>query len=383
MTAITEPIRGLKVPMQNPHPDINAFNDVLMGRKIPARPPLAEYLIDNPVMKPIVEMMGRRWVETVEKEEYMGGQMDLSRESRELINGFLDNIIAVWHALGYDFVRVEISLPLPAIAHVTSDTAPVEGQPNRAWQSMTEGVITNWEQFERYPWPQINDSCFHMHEYVCAHLPEGMGFTTCHAGGVYEHLSRLVSYQGLSLMLYDDPALFKAITDKLGGLLEEYTRRLLQLDGLFAVFQGEDFGHAMGPLISPDAIRQYFLTWHKKYAQMCHDAGKPYFLHSCGKVDAVMEDLITDVKIDGKHSFQDGVAPVIDYKKRYGDRIAIIGGVDIHALSSYRPDQLRQYVRHVIEECSPGGRFALGSGNSIPSYVPLENYLVMLDEALR
>jgi uroporphyrinogen decarboxylase len=39
-------------------------------------------------------------------------------------------------------------------------------------------------------------------------------------------------------------------------------------------------------------------------------------------------------------------------------------------------------VRHIIDKCAPGGRFALGSGNSIPSYVPLDHYLVMLDEAL-
>jgi uroporphyrinogen decarboxylase len=379
---VIENIRGLRVPLTKPRPDVGAFIDTLMGRKVPARPPLAEYLIDNAIMKPVLEMTGRKWVDTGEKEEYMGGQMDLSRESRELINRFLDNVIAFWHAMGYDFVRVEVSLPLPAIAHVTKDTAKVEGQTNRAWQSMTEGVITTWGQFEKYPWPQITDSCFYMHEYVCSHLPEGMGFTSCHAGGVYEHLSRLVSYEGLSMMLYDDPALFKAITDKIGGLLEEYNRRLLQLDGLFAVFQGEDFGHGMGTLISPKAIRDYFLPWHKKYARMAHEAGKLYFLHSCGKMDAVMEDLITDVKIDAKHSFQERVAPVIEWKNRYGDRIGIIGGVDIDVLTTYAPGELRKYVRHIIDECSPGGRFALGSGNSIPSYIPVENYLVMLDEAL-
>jgi len=354
----------------------------MLGRKVPAKPPLAEYLVDNVIMKPVLEMMGRKWVDTGEKGEYMGGQMDLSRQDREVINAFLDNVIAFWQAMGYDYVRVEVSLPLPAVSHVIRDTAQVEEQHDRAWQSMTEGVITTWEQFEKYPWPQITDSCFYMHEYVCAHLPEGLGFVTCHAGGVYEHLSRLVSYQGLCLMLYDDPALFKAVTDRIGGLIEEYNRDLLQLDGLAAIFQGEDFGHKTGMLISPQAVRDYFLPWHKKYARMCHDAGKPYFLHSCGKVDAVMEDLINDVKIDAKHSFQDGVAPVIEWKGQYGDRIGLIGGIDMDVLCTSPAEQLRKYVRRTIDECSPGGRFAVGSGNSIPSYVPLENYLVMLDEAL-
>ena len=95
-----------------------------------------------------------------------------------------------------------------------------------------------------------------------------------------------------------------------------------------------------------------------------------------------MDDLINDVKIDGKHSFQDGVAPIIDWKKKYGDKIALIGGIDMDVLSRYSPDEVRRYVRRAIDECSPGGRFAVGAGNSIPSYIPLENYLVMLDEGL-
>ena len=380
--SVTEKSRTVRLPAIKHRTDITTFIDSLLGRKIPERPPLCEYLIDNVIMKPVLEMLGRPWVDTGEKEEYMGGQMDLTREGREVINGFLSNVIAFWEAMGYDYVRVEISLPLPAVSHVAEDTAEGEKH-NRAWQAMTEGIITNWEQFEKYPWPKITDSCFYMHEYVCSHLPEGMGFTTCHAGGVYEHLSRLVSYQGLCIMLYDDPALFKAITDKLGGLLEEYNRRLLQFKEISAIWQGEDFGHSMGMLISPKAVREYFLPWHKKYASMCHAAGRPYFLHCCGKVDAIMEDLIEDVKIDGKHSFQDGVAPVIEWKKRYGHRIGIIGGVDVDKLCSSPPDVLRKYIRNIIDECAPGGRFAIGSGNSIPTYVPLENYLVMVEEAHR
>jgi uroporphyrinogen decarboxylase len=70
-------------------------------------------------------------------------------------------------------------------------------------------------------------------------------------------------------------------------------------------------------------------------------------------------------------------------KRRYGDRIAILGGVDVDVLTRATPDDLRRYVRRVIDECAPGGRYAVGSGNSIPSYVPVVNYLTMLDEALR
>jgi uroporphyrinogen decarboxylase len=42
---------------------------------------------------------------------------------------------------------------------------------------------------------------------------------------------------------------------------------------------------------------------------------------------------------------------------------------------------VRERARFLIETCGSRGRYALGSGNSIPSYVPPENYLAMIDEA--
>jgi hypothetical protein len=38
-------------------------------------------------------------------------------------------------------------------------------------------------------------------EYINQHLPEGMGFVSCHAAGILEHLSQLMSYEGLCLAL--------------------------------------------------------------------------------------------------------------------------------------------------------------------------------------
>lgn len=372
------------VPLEKPRPDIDRFLNAMSGKKIPQKVPMVEYLIDNALMKPILEdMMGRKWVETSDKTEYVGGQMDFSKEGLETINAWLDNQIAFWYHMGYDFVRVEVSLPLPAISLVTADTARGYEDHNRAWQGLHEGPIKSWEDFEKYPWPEISDNSFYIHRYICDHLPDGFGFITCHAGGVYEHVSRLMGYENLCYKLYDDPKLVKSVADRLGGLFQTYNRRLLELDRLSVIFQGEDFGFNTQTLISPDDIRRYFLPWHKRYAAMCHEKGIPYYLHSCGKVDDIMEDLIEDVKIDGKHSFQDNVLSVIEAKKRYGDRICILGGVDVDKLTTYEPDHLRRYVRGIIDECGQGGRFAIGAGNSIPSYIPLENYLTMLDEALK
>jgi uroporphyrinogen decarboxylase len=372
------------VPVDRPKPDIQRFLAAMRGQRVPDKVPLVEYLVDNTVMKPILEhMLGRKWVDTSEKTEYTGGQMDLSRENQATIDAWLDNQIAFWYHLGYDFIRAEVSLPLPAVSLLTADTARGNEQANRAWQGLNAGPIRSWEDFEKYPWPQVSDRDFYIHRYICDHLPEGLGFITCHAGGVYEHTSRLLGYENLCLKLFDDPRLVQAVADRLGGIIAEYNRRLLQLEGLSVIFQGEDFGFNTQTLLSPRDIRRYFLPWHRSYAKMCHDRGIPYYLHSCGAVEEIMEDFIETVRVDGKHSFQDNVLPVQEAKRRWGDRICILGGVDVHKLTSYDETSLRKYVRGIIDDCSPGGRFALGAGNSIPSYIPVENYLIMLDEARR
>ncbi|MEI7615926.1 MAG: uroporphyrinogen decarboxylase family protein, partial [Actinomycetota bacterium] len=370
--------------IKNPKPDIGRFLGIMKGNIIPDKPPIVEYLIDNAVMKPILEeMLGLKWVDTSDKTEYMGGQMDFSREKRGQINAMLDNLISFWYHMGYDFIRIEASLYLPAISMAIEDTAKVINKQSRAWQDEHIGVIKSWEDFENYPWPEIKEEDFYIHNYISSHLPDGMGFITCHAGGVYEHLSRLMSYEGLCFALIDDPQLFQAVTDKIGSILLQYYKYLLEIKQISLIFQGEDFGYNNQTLISPKDINKYFLPWHQKFAKLCHENDKLYFLHSCGKINLIMEDLINDVKIDGKHSFQDEVLPITEAKKIYGDRICLLGGVDIDKLTRLEPAELRKYVRKIIDNCAPGGKFAIGSGNSISSYIPVINYLTMLDEALK
>jgi uroporphyrinogen decarboxylase len=95
-----------------------------------------------------------------------------------------------------------------------------------------------------------------------------------------------------------------------------------------------------------------------------------------------MEDLIEDVRIDAKHSYEDAILPVEQFQARYGDRIAVFGGIDVNILAGGTPDNVRRRVRELKEVCGSRGRYAIGSGNSIPSYIPLENYLAMVDEVL-
>jgi len=351
-----------RVPLARPAPDIGSMMDVLMGRKpIASRPPLVEYLVDEVHVRSVATMLGR--------------------PLRDDGTTTLDDHIQWWYRLGFDYVRIErnVGFAMPG----ESGQDPTTRSHTRSWQKMAGGTIADRQGFERYPWPEDSDQPLVDIAYVNDHLPEGMGLIASHAAGVYEHLSGIMGYENLCIQLHEDADLVQAVADRIGGLMERYYRRLVQLDRLAAVWAGDDMGFKTATLIAPDQLRRCVLPWHKRFARIAHDAGKPYFLHTCGHTLEITDDLIDDVGIDGKHSFEDAVIPIAEFQRRYAGRLAVLGGVDVDVLTRSDEPTLRKYVRNIIEQCSPRGRFAVGSGNSFPSYVPIENFLIMLDEALK
>ena len=95
----------------------------------------------------------------------------------------------------------------------------------------------------------------------------------------------------------------------------------------------------------------------KRVADLAHSHGMPFGLHSCGNNTAIMEELIHDVGIDAKHSFQDGVEPVIEFKRRWGDRVAVLGGIDMGRLATMPVEEFRPWCRGVLCTCMGGGGY--------------------------
>jgi uroporphyrinogen decarboxylase len=351
-----------------------------MGKEITDKPPIMDYYIDDDVMRVILEkLMGRKWTYPYKAE---GGIRRAATDNKQTIATYWDNYIAFWYRMGYDYVRLEMGYDFSLRHRFAKDTAKLS-KGNRAWAEETRGLIQSWEDFEKYPWPQLENVDFFPFEYVSTHLPGEMKMIVSHAGGLFEWLTWILSVHRLSILLYDSPELVGAVVDRIGNLMVRFYEQILEVPNICAIFPGDDMGFKTSTIISPKHLHQYILPWHKKFAQMAHAKGLPYFLHSCGDLEEIMDSLIEEVQIDGRHSFEDVILPAAKFKRRYGDKIAILGGVDMDYLSRRSPDEVRCYVRKLIDECAPGGRFAVGASNSVANYVPIENYLTMLDETLK
>ena len=94
-----------------------------------------------------------------------------------------------------------------------------------------------------------------------------------------------------------------------------------------------------------------------------------------------MDDVIGDMGFDAKHSFEDAIQPVEEAYEAYRGRIALLGGVDMDFLCRSTPEAVYRRSRALLELTESQG-YALGSGNSIPSYVPYENYCAMMAAGL-
>lgn len=366
----------MRIPLKNPKPDIESFKQTILRKKAPKRPPFIELHIDKEIVQEIVETkLDRKWVPPVS-------------DDREAQAECLRNYIEVHYRLGYDFVRLTGQFRFSSGLHFASRTRDVTdtaslSRGERQWTEEGAGMINSWEDFEKYPWPSLDEVDPWATEFVSKNMPEGMGILACPAQGIFEcGMNTLFGYQNLSYMLYDDPDLVKAAFDKTGELLYSYYESIVGLGNLAGFFQGEDMGFNTNTLVSADALRKYVLPWHKKIAQLAHDHNLIYILHSCGNLESIMEDLIDDVKMDAKHSFEDTIMPVTEYKEKYGNRVGVAGGVDVDKLCRLNESDLRKYVRDIIGKCSKNGGYALGTGNSVANYVPLQNFLIMLDEGL-
>jgi uroporphyrinogen decarboxylase len=135
-------------------------------------------------------------------------------------------------------------------------------------------------------------------------------------------------------------------------------------------------------MLSPDDLRRYVFPWHQRIVAAAHAAGKPGILHSCGNASEIMDDIIDTMAFDGKHSFEDTIQPIEDAYDQYKGRVALLGGIDVDYVIRSEPDAVYRRSREMLERASAVGGYALGTGNSVPAYVPDENYCAMVWAAL-
>jgi len=347
-------------------PDFEQLEKVIKGEKPPTRVHLVELGIDVEVMQYVVEnVLEWKWVPNTEETR--------AAHARQQVE--------FYRAMGYDFATGWGWFDdMPRFKErTTADTAKLS-HGERHWVEEGGGIIKNWDDFEHIEWDRIRPN-FQRIENMKRFLPDGMKIAM--GTTVFEMiLEKFLGYQDLFMLSVDNPDLVEAVFARWGQKVYDLYEEAVQYPEVGAIFHADDLGFKTSTMLSPEFLEKNVFPWFKKYAALAHEQGKTYWYHCCGNVLNVMDDLIEDVGIDAFHSFQDVIIPAGRFLDKYGDRIAALGGVDMDKLARMEEAELRRYVQEILAECMPK-RFALGSGNTVANYIPVKNYLAMIDEARR
>ena len=329
-------------------PDFNNLLKVLR-RERPERPTLFDFFMNLPLY------------ERVNGRGYPGGtELDYSLF-----------VMEAFAKMGYDHLTT----------HGSNFGFPKRERRQKASLSLNEGaMITDRASFERYPWPDPDAADYSRLDTLRRYLPEGMKLVVYGPDGVLENVIRLVGYDNVCFMLYEDPELLGWIFDAVGSRLVRYYEIAGQADSVGAMIGNDDWGFKTQPFLSPADLRKYVFPWHRRIVETIHGCGMPAILHSCGNMSALWEDVIA-LGYDAKHSYEDAIAPVEQEYEKYAGRIAVLGGMDIDYVCAHPVAEIRRRAGAMLKRAADRGGYALGMGSAVPDYVPQDSFLAMIDVA--
>lgn len=338
-------------------PDYRHIQDAAWNRR-PARLPLYEHLVND---ESIEQLTGQTVC------GMLGGDRSDQGE-------YFRRICRFWKTMTYDTVSFEVCV---------SEILPGSG----ALLGERPGPIQTREDFDQYPWAELPERYWRVakprFDALREALPPGMKAIGGVGNGPFEISEELVGYQQLCYMQADDPELFGRIYRMIGDMLVNiWTRCAAEYGDVFAVFRmGDDMGFKTSTLLSPQTLIDHVVPQYRRIIAIIRAAGKPYLQHSCGNIFAIMEPMIA-AGMNAKHSNEDVIAPFDEWINRYGDRIGFFGGIDTDRLCRLSPEDV---YRTTLEDATRFRKmargYALGSGNSIPPYVPAEGYRAMIRAA--
>ncbi len=335
------------------NPDFDNIRRIL-DRSKPTRPTLFEFFLNQALYEKLAD------------ESMPAISQGEAEKNRFLINAF--------RAAGYDYATIHPpqDIYFEVNAGESRDTISLNDYNN----------ISDRESFDNYQWPDPDKCDYSIYDRLSADLPRGMKAIVCGPGGVLENVIMLVGYDNMCIMTIENPELLKDVFSKVGSVLLRHYELAAQFDSVGALISNDDWGFNTQTMLSPADFEKYLFPWHRKIAAACHKAGKPVILHSCGKLEEIMDVIIDDIGYDGKHSYEDKIIPIEEAYEMYHSRIALLGGIDLDFVCRHAPEEVYQRSGKMIERAAERGSYALGTGNSVPEYTPDENYFAMTRAAL-
>ena len=243
-------------------------------------------------------------------------------------------------------------------------------------------VLTDWADRDSLNIPDIRDPK-RWESLDGARARAGDKFLMANGISLYERVHFLRGLEDTWVDIHTHPEELGHLIDVLVEMnlfaIEQYAGA-----GADGYFWCDDWGLQNSLMISPESWRE---IWKPRYARVykaAHDAGLLTFLHSCGDITAILDDLI-DIGLDVIQMDQQENMGLDLLSQRFGGRITFWCPVDIQATMAYGTSgDIRAYCRKLVKTLGrpQGGFIAKWYGDPAGAGHSQEAIDVMCDEFL-
>jgi uroporphyrinogen decarboxylase len=180
----------------------------------------------------------------------------------------------------------------------------------------------------------------------------------------------MIGLKELLLYMYKKPSFVKDVLKKNYEFSLEIGKAYLDA-GAEIILIGDDIADKHGPFMTPKLYEEFVYPYSKSLVQALKKRGAKVILHTDGYIMPII-DYILDLGIDALHPLEPTAGMnIAEFKQKYGDTIAVVGGVDVATLLPFGSEEdVEKSIIEVIKKVSPGGGHILASTNSLHSYVP-------------
>ena len=303
--------------------------------------------------------------------------------------------VEFWSKAGYDYIPLNIGMMEPGKvtenSHISKilkkrmadgdDPGRPDGDPKRPkWNLEVTSFIHNQADFEAFPWEEVGNLDLSRLVRAAEYLPEGMKVIGV-SGKIFTLTWMLMGFNNFAMGLIRNPKLVTAVFEKVAAIQYSALDQVLALPQVGAVWVVDDVAYNSGPIISVKHLEQFVFPWYKEMARRCHEAGRLFFLHTDGKLDALLPSFF-NMGLDVVQPIDPTCNDIVEIKKKTAGKLTIVGNVSNELLQEGTPEEVRAYTRMLLREVAPGGGFMLGSGNSVPDWAQYENYQAMRETVL-
>ncbi len=197
---------------------------------------------------------------------------------------------------------------------------------------------------------------------------------------LYERLWTLHGTFNTLVDFIEEPEFMHYLLDK----IVEYNCKVVDIVAEYpidCIFYGDDWGQQIGLQMGYPIWKEFIKPQLKKM----YDHAKKYNMyvaqHSCGDCREVFPDLV-ELGLDIYNTFQPEVYDIVDFKKRFGDKITFFGGISTQCILPFKTaEELKAEMHRVMDILGKDGGYILAPTHAMPNDIPPENVLAFMEVA--